>query len=87
MSVTINVLEKVTLITVVVISNGHTELTSKHGDDEVLHRPALIVAVVLISVVTLWIEGAAGPLAQMIEQNLVALSLVLLIPLLTPWLK
>ena len=52
-----------------------------------LHRVALILAVVLISVVTLWVEGAAGPLAQMIEQNLVALSLVLLIPLLTPWLK
>ena len=52
-----------------------------------LHRTALLLAVIAVSVVMLWVEGAAGPLARMIEQNFVALSLGLLIPLLAPWLK
>ena len=63
-----------------------THIESRVSDD-VLQRATLLLAVILISVATLWVEGAAGPLARMIEQNFVALTLVLLVPLLTPWLK
>ena len=87
MGVTTKVLRKVNSITVRLASGVHAGHTSKHGHIRVLHRTALLLAVIAVSVVMLWVEGAAGPLARMIEQNFVALSLGLLIPLLAPWLK
>ena len=56
-------------------------------ETNVLQRVAPIVAISLILAGPVWVEEATGPLAQMIEQSLVALTLVLLVPLLTPWLK
>lgn len=86
-AVTSVVVGKVILITVLFATLVHTGHTSNHADSKVLHRTALLLIVILISVATLWVEGAAGPLARVIEQNFVALSLGLLIPLLMPWLK
>ncbi len=52
-----------------------------------LKKAAFVVVIILASIGMLWLEGVSGPLSELIEENFVALTLVLLIPLLMPWIE